>query len=189
MPLLRRPRVPRRRARTSLSPLLENTNQTAPRPLLPYVPPSTLLTSYTACQIPQTHYPSFSDSGIVVDASYQRVPYYRPLMEAPTQVPHPATYTSQFQTPVKEADGPTVRAKYAKLCGSSPVTDHLNKTGQIQSVPPRFVCSDRKSDGKVSGYLYVSQYASDYFYETFLLHVFYIYIYLYTLFTLRMIAF
>jgi hypothetical protein len=69
-------------------------------------------------------------------------------MEVTTQ--HQAQYntngpTSMYQcTPIKE----TLDVGYARMFGNSPVTDHLNKTGQIKSIPPWFVCSDKKSDGK-----------------------------------------
>ncbi|XP_019848866.1 PREDICTED: mucin-17-like [Amphimedon queenslandica] len=155
MPLLHRPRVPRRRppkARTSLNPLLENTNPspsaTSPptRPSLPppSAPPSSLLTSY---KLSSQQYPSFSDSGIVPDSSSSMLyrSSYGPLM---SPVGH---YQHQQKTPVKGRldRGGGGGAAYGRiLCGSSPVTDHLNKTGQIQSVPPWFICSDKKSDGK-----------------------------------------
>jgi hypothetical protein len=97
------------------------------------------------------HHPTTStsnDSGIVAD--YHGGTNHQPLMEVTTQ--HQAQYntngpTSMYQcTPIKE----TLDVGYARMFGNSPVTDHLNKTGQIKSIPPWFVCSDKKSDGKVS---------------------------------------
>ena len=175
VPLLRRPRVPRKRTktRTSLSPLLENTNPaptsvstTRHTPSHPPLP-SSLLTSYTA--LPpnggnQNH--SNTDSGFISDVSLHRGPLPHPISN--THAPRVPTDNSPFQmqpffnpyinpsnlydTPVKNVYGPHIvptGMRYAAVWGNSPVTDHLNKTGQIQSVPPWFICSDKKSDGKV----------------------------------------
>lgn len=133
-----------------------------PPPSVPHPPPpSTLLTSYKLSGGGNGgggSYPSFSDSGIVADSSLTNL-YHRstttgapyPLMDVSMhhhqQLAAGHYHHPQLQkTPVK---GRFERGGYAKICGSSPVTDHLNKTGQIQSVPPWFVCSDKKSDGKV----------------------------------------
>ena len=162
MPLLHRPRVPRRRpprARTSLNPLLENTNPSpsAPPPLPPVrpslpppsAPPSSLLTSY---KLSSQQYPSFSDSGIVPDSSPSML-YRSSYGSLMSPVGH---YQHQQKTPVKGRLEKGGSAYGRILCGSSPVTDHLNKTGQIQSVPPWFICSDKKSDGKVGLYLLIN---------------------------------
>ena len=62
-----------------------------------------------------------------------------------------------YKTPVKNVCSKQQQAtngsniKYPNAWGSSPFTDHLRKTGRIQSIPPWFVCSDKRSstDGKV----------------------------------------
>lgn len=67
---------------------------------------------------------------------------------------HPLNMSSEnvFKTPIKSMYGTGRQpnnGKYPDAWGSSPFTDHLKKTGRIQSVPPWFVCSDKRSDGKV----------------------------------------
>ena len=217
VPLLRRPRVPRKRTKpktcTSLSPLLENTN---PSPMNPantvpssrhtpsHPPPSSLLTSYTALPTSVAaaitgsgggtmyHNHSINDSGFVSDTSHSRIPlttahhenvayHYQPPLRyqhhQPNNSNHNTSSENIYETPVKNmarhtGATPTVangKTRYPDNWGSSPFTDHLRKTGQIQSVPPWFVCSDKRSDGKVwlSACMYMYMYM---FMHTVLIH-------------------
>ena len=151
-PLLRRPSGPRRRIKSqgSLSPLLEKSPNVPPqanltslpvRPHPSHAPPSSLLTCYTAYK-PSYSQTSSMDSGIVSDAHSHILPpsmgvtspYQQQMMMSYFSSPHPRQ---------------KVPLSYHALWGTSPVTEHLNRTGQIQSVPPWFICFDKKSDGKV----------------------------------------
>ena len=118
-------------------------------------PPSSLLMSYTAPGTAVQH--SFSvnnDSGFISDTST-----HKPSTQQENTTNQYSNRCHQFnvspenifKTPVKNLynirQGNNV--KYPDAWGSSPFTDHLKKTGQIQSVPPWFVCSDKRSNGKV----------------------------------------
>lgn len=111
------------------------------RPHPSHAPPSSLLTSYTAFK-PSYSQSSGMDSGIVADAHSQLFP---PCMGLGSPYHHPMM-VSYFNSPHQ---GQRIPFSYHAIWGTSPVTDHLNRTGQIQSVPPWFICSDKKSDGKV----------------------------------------
>ena len=151
MPLLRRPRVPQRRkakARTSLSPLLENAHSPQhTKPPLPhsYPAPSTLLRSYSA-YTPTSSHRLPEDSGVMADIPSQLMMTYPSLLH-PAMVPY--HMDSGLGLPHSSYGGHSMLS-YPSKWGHSPVTDHFKRTGQIQSVPPWFICSDKKSDGKVS---------------------------------------
>ena len=148
---MRRPRVPHRRkakARTSLSPLLENAHspQHIRPPSYSYPAPSTLLRSYSA-YTPTSSHRQPEDSGVMADApSHLMMTYPSPL--------HPALAPYHMDSGLGQLHGSygshSILGYPSKWSGHSPVTDHFKRTGQIQSVPPWFICSDKKSDGKVS---------------------------------------
>ena len=168
---LKRPRTMKKsRARTKLSPLLENacspiakTNPPQPSPLVTasvpayasmyvHVPTSSvpiisiqdhdhmtssqaLYTPYAAPQISQPAYPhSFMTS---------------PCTAAPGQLlmtqPHMPLSTTQLLNPHYYNSSSMTHWSVA-----SPLSMHWAKTGPLQSVPPWFIFSNNKSEGKVS---------------------------------------
>ncbi len=156
--------------------LAENTNSIPPvivssssrhTPSHPPPPPSSLLLSYTALPTGTAIQHNFSinnDSGFISDTSTNK-----PASIVSQQENVPTQYTNKchlfnasseniYKTPVKNVYSNRQQSgnvKYPDAWGSSPFTDHLRKTGQIQSVPPWFVCSDRRSNGKVCDTLLV----------------------------------
>ena len=156
VPLLKRPHVPHHRkvkARTSLSPLLENAHSGTAQHTKPVAhsstTPSSLLRSYSAytpssSSIPTQRLPG--DSGVVPDMTSQMMLSY-PSPYHPAMVHSPYLHDSGLAAVHSGYGGHSLF--YPSRWGHSPVTDHLQRTGQIQSVPPWFICSDKKSDGKV----------------------------------------
>ena len=156
VPLLKRPRVPHRmkaKARTSLSPLLENAHSGAAQHTKPVshssTTPSSLLRSYSAYTPSPSSIPTqrlSPDSAVVSDMpSHSMMPYYSPFHPAMVHAPY---HHDSGLVAGHSGYGPH-SLFYPSRWGYSPVTDHLQRTGQIQSVPPWFICSDKKSDGKV----------------------------------------
>lgn len=155
------------------SPLSENTNpssrHTPSHPALP--PPSTLLTSYTASTGVHQQHNCSNDSGFLSDTNCNiKAPAIPPsvgVTQDHTSTAHFGNRSHQqnisseniFKTPIKSmyTGRQSNNGKYPDAWGSSPFTDHLKKTGRIQSVPPWFVCSDKRSDGKVQ-YSYTYMY-------------------------------
>ncbi len=159
VPLLRRPRVPRKRTKPHPTPThVSSTEGVIPmssRHTPSHAPPSSLLTSYTAMGNMIHHNYSINDSGFASDtttcSNSHRLQQENIPCHTHTIKPHPSNVSSEniYKTPVKNIYSRGQGGKYPDAWGSSPFTDHLKKTGRIQSVPPWFVCSDKRKDGKV----------------------------------------